>query len=332
MKNKILTLLVITAVLLSVFTLCTSAFTSDESFAEWEISDDGKELIRYEDDEETVYRRLNIGQNRYSLDNKIYYFASNISFDGFYFSIAASSHDSNTVYLENAYNGELTAYVRDGGDDLISFVTGEYEVARIFYRDSAVLTDNEFISKLDDMSESKLTSAVSELRDVEMLEVYTYDSEDILSHLHGAIYLIDDVPYYVNYDALGNNYFDSNGYFSYNKGEVDLFPITGNVLTEYEQLLEEMEYYSIEINYEDEYDDFFEEEIIFELDEASAMVLLIVVIVIFGIAIPTAPFIISLINLFKKKAKHVFVTYVTFVAAAIWLVLGITMLVLIIII
>lgn len=329
MKRRIITLAVILAMLLSVFTLCATAATSDDSIVEWDISEDGKELARYDGEDKTVYHRLNIGQNRYSLHNHLYYFADEIVIDGEYYLIVAANHNSDTVYLESMYTGEVIPYSRDGEDALIAFIMGEYEVARIFYRDSVAITDKEFVGKLDAISSGGYIFPVSELHNAELLEVYTYDSDDILSHLHGAIYLIDDVPYYVNYDALGNSYFDSNGYFSYTKGEVTLYPLSGDIRTEYDALLNNMEYYEYKISYEDEGGDLFEEGL-FELDEASALVLLIIVTVIFGIAIPVAPFVISLINLLKKKAKHVFVSYVSFIASAVWLVLGITVLILVI--
>ncbi len=333
MKKRIFAIIGVIAVLLAFLTVSVSAMpASDEvydSFIEWDISEDSKELARYEGEEKTVYHRLNIGQNRYSLENNLYYFWEEIETDYSYYSIISSARYSDIVYLEDIYSGEIIPYANGDASEIIDFVSGEYAFASLFLGDSLALTDKDFVDKLDALSSDPLSISVTELRDADIVEVKTYDSSFTLAHVHGAIYTVGDTPYYVNYDALGNSYFDNSGYFSYNKGVVELYPIKGELATEYDDLLSSMGYYNPVIKYEILEVNTGDEEL-FEFTKETAAVFLISIIAIFGIVIPAIPFTISLIGLVKKKARHVFVTYVSFAASAIWLALGFVMLVLVI--
>ena len=333
MKKRLFAIVGAIALLLAFLTVSVSAMpaVSEEydSYVEWEISDDGRTLVRYDGEEKTIYKRLIIGQNRYALENSIYYFYNEVMVGNSYYEIISSERYSDTVYLDDYATGELIPYVSGSGDNLINFAMGEYELAALFYDDKYVDTDRAFVEKLDALSADALAISVAELSYADMIEVKTFDSTLTLSHVHGAVYLIGDMPYYVNYDALDNSYFDNNNDFSYNKGVVELYPIKGDLKDEYDRLIDGMKTYRPLITHEvNEMNGILDNG--FEFTEESAAVFLIVIIAILGIIAPAIPFTISLIGLVKKKAKHVFITYASFISAAIWLALGFVMLVLII--
>lgn len=333
MKKKILLLTLILSILLSI--LAVGAYASPEpehtGVAEWEISDDGNMLTRYEGELEISYLRVHILSGKFTLENRLYYFSGSLSFNDDYYSIISSSHDSGIVYLRSAYTDEVIPFVNGGSKDLLRFINGDFKKARMLYEESAVSVTREFVDKLDALRTDSITCGVKSLKDVPIAEIKIYDDEDILTHLHGAIYILESAPYYVNYDALGNQYFDSNGDFSYVKGTVTLYPIKGDVLSEYESLLGDMEYYSHDISFEDDFSFIGGDDNIFDLSDESARALLIVLVLLLGFAAPAVPFVILLLELIGKKAKHVFVTYVAFIASAIWMTMGIMMFVLILI-
>ena len=89
-----------------------------------------------------------------------------------------------------------------------------------------------------------------------------------------------------------------------------------------------MEHYSPVIRFENsELNNSYVEPFVFT--KTGALIFLITIIALFGIIIPAIPFTVALIGLLKKRAKHVFVTYASFIISAIWLAFGVVMLVII---
>lgn len=98
----------------------------------------------------------------------------------------------------------------------------EYFLSDGWYREAQIPTD--VIRTMDEMMAQggELTMDVRELKQTPYYEILVYGPHNSYYEVYGAIYLISDSYYYLNYSMLGNQHFDADGNFSYRSGEVTL--------------------------------------------------------------------------------------------------------------
>lgn len=238
MKKKIFLriLVVILACLMLLPLLCSCAAGSrdyteyasymEESCEQWTVSDDGSKLASGE----KVYKRIDT-------DCKIepmyaYRFYNMVSLDesGFYMAwveVPSKEAESEIAWLKGDYEDSYIVYATEKGEAALKeFETGKYYCATLVNPESAWnFVDISLLEDLDGASiedGNKKQTDVTDLKDIERLELRVYDSTESFYKAYGALYNIEESWYYVNYDSLGNEYFDADGNFSYRRGTVEL--------------------------------------------------------------------------------------------------------------
>ncbi len=189
--------------------------------------------------------------------------------------ILAPSKGAEFVWIETNYQNHIYATSK-GKAALDSFLAGNLVKYTLEIDGMNAELSGVDVNKLDyaaTQASGAVTVEVRSLENQEMYEIITRDTTYTFAYVHGAIYYIDNQYYYVNYETLGNHYFDADGNFSYRKGTVVLTKLdTANTLI-IDKAKESLESYYTEYTYE------------YELvinDEAIMMVLAIAFWVIYA--------------------------------------------------
>ena len=114
-----------------------------------------------------------------------------------------------------------------------------------------------------DKAESTLEVEVRSLENQKRYDVITRDATYTFAYVHGAVYELEGKLYYVNYETLGNNYFDANGDFSYRQGTVTLVALNGALSSIVTNAVGKLEY--SDTVYTDEYEFNYDDTIIDEV-------------------------------------------------------------------
>ena len=222
----------------------------------------------------------------------------------------------NDTYFDDLYGVYVT---ENGAAALDSFMDGDFAHMRLTdaYMDSVI--NEAVVSEWDGEGGEYVTVEVTDLEDMYWYEVVGYDASGCLSHVHGAVYITDGGYLYINYDALDNSYFDSEGCFSYRKGTVSALVLDGADALLVDELVSEMEYID-GYTYEDSFGSVFG-------DPLTGFITFVFLWVIAGVVVPAAMISAGLI-LSKTKKPH---WLVLSLLGAIWLVLAIAIFVLLLI-
>jgi len=200
------------------------AVSASAAVVEWSLSEDDTVLTRGD----RVYRLYDTAPFRLYPDSaKVYEFYQKLYFrvEGDYWNISAADVDTEIVWGVNSM-----IYATEAGTQALdAFVEGEVATYRLkdpYSRECAVLERSVY----EGMSQAAATAAkrrvdVSELKRVERHDLVAYEATDAIAYVSGAIYVLDDTLYYLDYRTLGNQYFDADGNFSYRKGSVELTPL-----------------------------------------------------------------------------------------------------------
>ena len=138
-----------------------------------------------------------------------------------------SSIYSYEKYGDIAWTDYGYIFVTDEGRDMLLSLeagdAGSYRIYTDYYSYSEV--DGELYDSLIALNENALTIDVRDLYNYEYFEIYGVDSTGSVIMPYGAIYFINDATCFLSYLDLPNNCFTADGYFSYLKGEVDIYPV-----------------------------------------------------------------------------------------------------------
>ena len=321
MKKILFCLLVICSLLL-VLVGCDGYSEFDDSYTIWDIPDGGATLSDGTNTF-TKYGELPLGMR---LENGCFAYNNPAVLDGELYSVYAGSQKSSIRYIYE-YTYGITAYVSNDEDKarLDSFLSGDAATVRVidYGMYDYFLADMELVNKLDALNTKKINVAVRKLMTATCYDIVFFDSEDVLAYTHGAIYEYEGELYYINYDKLGNNYFDSYGSFSFGRGTVDMYKLSDEINDILSEKLENM----------DDYYDFYtwEDDVVLDEDEmtpAEAIVAIVLIVTVLGILLPLVPLAIGIIVLIKKKGKVESSTYVLIGALALWVIAGILLLIL----
>ena len=300
--KKFLVVLTITCLILAL-SLPVFAETSDE----WRLSND--------------LSTLSCGEDTYTLYsekvNAIFYpiclsiVAEYVSAGGAEYDVGIYDGYTDVVYLLDSYSWELCGiYVKGGGAEMIDgFLDGAYTEMRVIdgYTDGPI--DSDTVAAWNARADERIKVDVTELESLEVYDIASYDASLCLAYVHGALYVTDDGYLYVNYDELDNSYFDSEGNFSYRRGEVSALLLTGDDADEVKSILSEMEITESII---------YDETITF-LDPAGSFVTFVILWVLLGIGVPMALIVVGILLARTKKPYGNRHWYVLSLLGAVWI-------------
>ena len=240
MKKIIVCVFVLCSLVISLCA-CGKHSQFDSSYKIWESSEDGYTIT----DGESTYRRYGELPLGVRVENNSYRYYNEVVIDGYSYDIYSSDENSDILYVYEYHFG-ITAYVKEGnnGSNLDAFISGGAERARMidYYNYLSADIDTAFIESLDALSNGIINVAVRELAPLECYDIVFSNENDSLVYSHGAIYRYNGDLYYINYDRLSNNYFDSFGDFSYGRGTVNMYKLTDDLraqLEAHETMLED---------------------------------------------------------------------------------------------
>lgn len=320
MKKVLIYILVISSLLLSLAS-CGKHSEFDDSFTVWETSEDASTLS---DGAVTYYRyaELPLGMR---IEKSYFSYYNEAVLDGDLYDVYANAPESGILYLYS-YTYGIIAYVKEGENtgELDSFLAGNASEIRVINYDRYTYfdADAELVSRLDTLNADKVNIDVRKLNFADCYDIAYFDSKDTLAYTHGAIYNYEGELYYINYDKLGNNYFDSYGDFSYGRGSVDMYKLPAPLKSEIAEKLDNMENYFESPTWEGDItgDD--------EMTREEAINIIIAITSVLGIVLPIPLLTIGVIFVLRKKGKVDGSTYVLIAAAAIWIIAGIVLLIL----
>ena len=239
-------------------------------------------------------------------------FDKEVYFTGLYKNNAS---DEILCYGYDSVNGLYVTEV--GKKALDDFVEGKFSSYKLlFYNgDSYADVSAKWIKELD------MTSVTEELnvRDLQHASIHYvsgYDATETVAHFIGAIYELNDSLYYINYDKLPNNYFNADGSFSYLKGTVKAFKLSGTQLDQMEQYVASMEDFQFE--YENTSMEF--------NSDGLAKAYFIIITAIFGFILPIAPIALGVFRILTKKSKNPKRWSLVFTSCGLWLIIAISIL------
>lgn len=161
---------------------------------------------------------------------------------------------------------------------------------------------------------------VTELASADCFEVLGTDASETLAHTHGAIYKVDAAYYYINYDALDNSYFDSDGNFSYRRGSVSASRLDADTVGE---LTGQLAPHNPTYTYESDAAEFP------ALSSQSALGLFLFCSLLLGFVLPAVPLVLGLIFALSKKTSHPKRWHLVWALAALWMVAALAILLLV---
>ena len=303
--------------LLSQLLSVTVLATQETEPIAWELSEDEQTLTNGFD----RYTRVSFYSN-VSLDPKqIYRYATAVEFSEVSYLFGGESFvyapmpDSEFVWLEG--DDSIFIYATEKGQrDLQAFLeleSGFYRLTNAQTETTAVL-DEELLQAMEGSAGSKKSVEVTALRDQERHNILFYDSTDTLSYVYGAIYVLDDSYYYLNYLTLGNQYFDADGNFSYRSGTVELTVLNDGLCADIRETVDSQKYRSTQYEYETDIPD---------TDTYENPSGFWVGFVLFGIILPIPFLLIGLLVPRSEKRGYPKYWYVLAIIAAAWLLLAI---------
>ncbi len=327
--KKLLVCLLISVSLL--FTLALPAFASDaptnQNPSEWLLDESGAKLTR---DGELVYYYYG-EMTTYGIKPgfKMFIFQNYVQTNSGDAEVFSYGKDGEIMFLSMLYTDETYIYCTSLGEAMLEGLAesgDEYILLNDFT--GAITSDVGTLAAMLDELDAEESVEVTTLKNATRFDIYISCIEGAAVKLHGAVYEVDGELLYINYDVLTNNYFDSEGNFSYKKGSVNCAKVISGVKDAFDAAVERGNYEYSDYVYETTYPGI-NEDIGFDISKEAAVVILIVIIAIFGIIIPFIPLIYS-INKLKKKAKDEKATSIIMLtASAVWIACAIAILILI---
>ena len=322
MKNntiKKLSFALLTVIIVAhLFTL--APFAANGIPTEWSFSDD-EQYLTNESESVTYHTFYNGVELRPDSQYVLVYEQSMEYADLIYLSVSANPDYTEAVWI-NYYDGYEIFVTDKGESDLVAFTEGKN--GRFFLEDSIgdrADFDKSIVDRLDGQLRDGVNTKTFDVKDIKpqghvcsVYNIIVQDESKTFAYTYGAIYsFANGEKWYVNYTDLDNNYFDSNGNFSYRRGSVKMTKI--NVQTEINQAISKMSPYEMMYEYEwafYEGDIGYPEQgffmIVFGIVYIFVIILPAIAIAVLGLALPC----------FKKLGKPKYWYFVALLAA-LWL-------------
>lgn len=211
-----------------------------------------------------------------------------------------------------------SVFVTEDGEALIDdYLNGKYSHWWLWTADHDTLYFSELpdtlILALQASENETLTVDASELEALTSLDIIGLDASQTVRHTHGAIYVMDDGYYYLNYDALQNNMFSSDGYFSYRGGDVELIRLDDAEAAQIDTATGNKQAWDVNYGYSGNL------ELDWSLPEGASLVIFIVIATILGFVLPLVPLVLGLIVARSPKTKNPHGWYLLAGLAALWI-------------
>lgn len=310
MKKKLICLLLVCLLLPA---LCVTAFAEGEEYAQWIISEDGEELSL---DGKTytwypmAYGDLLKPEERFCYENEVIV-------NGEALSVVVNPENPHMVFLCNYYSYPERVYVTEEGRRILdAYVNGEFaEYLLTWNTNQASQISADLVAQLDALTAEQISIEVTRLRELDCYEIMGYDETHTLAHAHGAVYVLRDGYYYINYDALDNTHFDSEGNFSYRSGTVTLVKLVTDHAEMVSDAIGNLKAWTYTAIYESDTD-------VVEMDKTSAKTVFFVLSIIGGLLIPAVPLVLGLVFATSKKSVNPHKWYLLSSLAALWIILA----------
>lgn len=297
MKKKIITIL-FALILVSALCLVVGA----EEYAEWTISNDEKTLIL----NDTVYE-LYEGY-LYPSDS----FRPEVSFlyenEYYYSELKRNNENLDILYVNGSY------YVsKDGKNALDDFVDGKFHEYKIVdrFKDSYSDTSLGWLNSLDGGKTQVFD--VRDLKNSISFYLLGYDKTGTVAHKIGAIHSINDELYFINYDKLPNNYFDSTGNFSFLRGEVTAYKLNDLQKNEVSLYLENMARFKTETEDNGQFTG---------LPKGFYITVFVIITALVGYVAPLIPTVIGTIRIVRGKTQNPKRWYLMIILCSLWIILA----------
>ena len=226
---RIFSFILCLVMLLSLSTVIASAKEgSDYVAVEWKLDEDLETLYGGE----KRYTRYMAYGAFYGDADSVFYFANYAVCGDESYQVYGDSADPHIVSVKLEKEKSIIFVDSTGKKILDSFLDGS---GCIYYLEVFGSTytkiSNDLVKHLDNEYKKNFaklkTVDVRTLGSTEHYDVSAHDKTETKAYEHGAVYLMPNGSYYyVCFEDLGNNYFDSNGYFSYRSGSVPAYEIT----------------------------------------------------------------------------------------------------------
>ena len=196
---------------------------------------------------------------------------------------------------------------------------GSYRLYTEYYCYSDI--DAELYTSLISLDLGAVNVDVRELYECNYYEIYGADPTGSVIMPYGAIYFINDEIYFLSYIDLPNSAFTSDGYFSFMKGSVDLYPVGDTLAIELATLADSATHSYPSFIYEAEDG--------FEIDESTEITVFYVIFAIVMLLSPTVFLGISLALAAVGKHRSKRLWLVGALLALLWIAVSVAILVII---
>ncbi len=249
-RTKLLVFLMMLLLLLSVVT----PMSAEEPYVEWTLSDDEQSLS----DGTTTYTYYGKILKRDLTARQVYIYAEDVTLreEGILCPVCAAPTVSGIVWVRGEERCYL--YATEEGAKILDrwFVDREIGSFRAWEDDyHSALLESAFVEALDAavaQQAAMRTVQVSELAPLTRYELTAHDTASLFSKAYGVIYDWNGIYYYVNYSALGNQYFDADGNLSYREGTITLTLLDNELTTQFVTAVGTTEYIDVENDWEEQ--------------------------------------------------------------------------------
>lgn len=265
----------------------------------WQLSEDGKTLTH----EGVEYHRyyLDLTDRFMPTHRKVLDETGTFEIEGEEYQVYLSDFTDEIVAVIAQYNwyGDEWVYVTENGKKILDrFAAGQYGSVLLmdsYLADAAQMTSAQ-LEKLDAL-ETTESMDVTELAGADCYVIIGMDETGTVGHQHGAIYTTSYAYFYINYDALDNSYFSSDGEFSYRSGTVEVVRLEDETAQMAAKLFADMTYREEYYEFETEGDDN-------QMEPEDAMSAFWMLTVILGVILPAIPLTFGLIFALRGKCLY----------------------------
>ena len=198
------------------------------------------------------------------------------------------------------------------------FVNGEF--ASYMITNSNVVRGGEiqptFIPNI--VTRDKVDVGLRRISNFDEYPVFKVDANGVIGRMCGSIYKLEDVAYYVDFEALDNSYFDSYGNLSFRGETVPAIRLTADESNKVSDIL-------------DEFDRLIYCNTAYEpvITRETSLAIFYVMGILLGVIVPLVPFVLGLIFASSKKALHPKRWYLLSLCAFVWIVIDVIILIMV---
>ena len=275
-------LLIAVLLFASVLSVTASAEETETGYREFKLTPSGYTL--YDDSGSYKLRTLPLGY--YLNDRDCYVYYNRVEYGDDHLTVC-TAYPGSDIYWVDGYPSDTVFMSEERIDELRPFFNGEISGRYTIHENGFYGKYAEINKTLADslyVYTEKMTLDVRDLYDLPFYVVYAYDNPTgTIARAEGAVFILDKGTHvYVDYTTLDNSHFDANGELSFRQGTVSASVLLGSAVMGVDSAIEKMRYPTYNYDYEgDGFDDY----------NASgvSIVLFWILVVFIGIILPILP-------------------------------------------